>query len=367
MEEFKNRLKEALEKREMRPVDLSERTGISRSVISSYLAGRWKAKQDNLYLISKAMNIDPAWLMGYDISMDGTPIKKHKESLTPSGIMKVGELIQKYREEAGLSVQDLADAIGKDRSTIYRYENGEIEKLPSDLLVPVANVLGVSPAQLIVSENNDDAPDNKLVGSRIKEIRKLRKMTLRELGDHIGLSESNTKRYEDGQIKTVGIDLIKKIAAALDVPESYLTGWEDIPPYKKLDNYVPITKKKIPLLGEIAAGQPIYADGHIEEYLPVNDDLRVDFALKIKGDSMINANIDDGDIVFIRQQSDVDDGQIAAVLIDDSATLKRVYHMQDFIQLQAENPKYPPMIFSNKNCDDVRILGLAVAVLGKIK
>ncbi len=208
---------------------------------------------------------------------------------------------------------------------------------------------------------------NKRVGSRIKEIRKSRKMTLKELGDHIGLSESNTKRYEDGQIKTVGIDLIKKIAIALDVPASYLTGWEDMPHYKKLDNYVPITKKKIPLLGEIAAGQPIYADGHIEEYLPVNDDLHVDFALKIKGDSMINANIDDGDIVFIRQQSDVSDGQIAAVLIDDSATLKRVYHMNGFIQLQAENPKYPPMIFGSKNCDDVRILGLAVAVLGKIK
>ena len=210
--------------------------------------------------------------------------------------MKVGELIQKYREAAGLSVQDLADAIGKDRSTIYRYEKGEIEKLPSDLLVPVANALGVSPAQLIVSENNDDVHS-----------------------------------------------------------------------FPKFDNYIPVKKKKIPLLGEVAAGQPIYADGHIEEYLPVNDDLRVDFALKIKGDSMINANIDDGDIVFIRQQSDVDDGQIAAVLIDDSATLKRVYHMQDFIQLQSENPKYPPMIFSSKNCDDVRILGLAVAVLGKIK
>lgn len=210
--------------------------------------------------------------------------------------MKVGELIQKYREAAGLSVQDLADAIGKDRSTVYRYEKGEIEKLPSDLLVPVANALGVSPAQLIVSKNDNNV-----------------------------LSSENIK------------------------------------------NYVPITKKKIPLLGEIAAGQPVYADGHIEEYLPVDDDLHVDFALKIKGDSMINANIDDGDIVFVRQQSDVDDGQIAAVLIDDSATLKRVYHMNGFIQLQAENPKYPPMIFGSKNCDDVRILGLAVAVLGKIK
>lgn len=75
----------------------------------------------------------------------------------------------------------------------------------------------------------DKSQYNRRVGSRIKEMRKSRKMTLKELGEHIGLSESNTKRYEDGQIKTVGIDIIKKIALALDVPASYLTGWEDIP------------------------------------------------------------------------------------------------------------------------------------------
>lgn len=213
----------------------------------------------------------------------------------------------------------------------------------------------------------DELQYNRRVGSRIKEMRKSRKMTLKELGEHIGLSESNTKRYEDGQIKTVGIDIIKKIALALDVPASYLTGWEDIPQYQKLSNYVPIIKKKIPLLGEIAAGQPIYADEHIEEFLPVDDEVKADFALKIKGDSMINAQINDGDIVFIRQQSDVDNGQIAAVLIDDSATLKRVYHMDGVIQLQAENPQYPPMIYSKNNCDECRILGLAVAVLGKVK
>ena len=213
----------------------------------------------------------------------------------------------------------------------------------------------------------DESQYNRRVGSRIKEMRKSRKMTLKELGEHIGLSESNTKRYEDGLIKTVGIDIIKKIALALDVPASYLTGWEDIPQYQKLSNYVPIIKKKIPLLGEIAAGQPIYADEHIEEFLPVDDEVKADFALKIKGDSMINAQINDGDIVFIRQQADVDNGQIAAVLIDDSATLKRVYHMDGVIQLQAENPQYPPMIYSKNNCDECRILGLAVAVLGKVK
>lgn len=131
--------------------------------------------------------------------------------------------------------------------------------------------------------------------------------------------------------------------------------------------FVPLSKKKIPLLGTIAAGQPIYADQYIEEYLPVDLNLNADFGLHIRGDSMINANINDGDIVFIRSQPDVDDGQIAAVLIDDDATLKRVYHMPDGIQLIAENPAYRPIICNAATRAVCRILGLAVAVLGRVK
>lgn len=122
--------------------------------------------------------------------------------------------------------------------------------------------------------------------------------------------------------------------------------------------------KKIPLVGTIAAGVPILAEENIEEYIDLDERIKADFCLRIKGYSMVNANIYDGDIIFIKKQSDVDDGQIAAVLIDDEATLKRVYKYGDSIQLRAENPAFKPINLSKEN--QVIILGLATYKLSKI-
>ena len=123
---------------------------------------------------------------------------------------------------------------------------------------------------------------------------------------------------------------------------------------------------KLPILGKIAAGIPILAQENIEGYLPY-DGNDADFCLRIHGDSMINARINDGDIVFIKQQATVENGEIAAVLINDSATLKRVYFLDNSsIQLRPENPKYKPMIFSKDNCDDFRILGKAIALYTRL-
>lgn len=207
---------------------------------------------------------------------------------------------------------------------------------------------------------------------RLAQALELRGITQTELSKRTNINKSSISTYLKGEYKAKQ-DKVDLLANALNVSPVWLMGY-DIPMQRDLSfdlstltNYVPIARKKIPLLGEIAAGQPIYADEHIEEFLPADDKLHADFALKIKGDSMINAQINDGDIVFIRQQSDVDDGQIAAVLINDSATLKRIYHMNGFLQLNAENPAYKPIICSPETCDTCRILGLAVAVLGKIK
>lgn len=207
---------------------------------------------------------------------------------------------------------------------------------------------------------------------RLAQALELRGITQTELSKRTNINKSSISTYLKGEYKAKQ-DKVDLLANALNVSPVWLMGY-DIPMQRDLSfdlstltNYVPIARKKIPLLGEIAAGQPIYADEHIEEFLPVDDKLHADFALKIKGDSMINAQINDGDIVFIRQQSDVDDGQIAAVLINDSATLKRIYHMNGFLQLNAENPAYKPIICNPETCDICRILGLAVAVLGKIK
>lgn len=122
--------------------------------------------------------------------------------------------------------------------------------------------------------------------------------------------------------------------------------------------------KKVPLLGTIAAGSPILAEDNFEGYIDVDNTIQADFCLRVKGSSMVNADIYDGDIVFIRKQSDVEDGEIAAVLIDDDATLKRVYKFEGQVQLRSENPRFKPI---NLNGDqNVRILGKATYKLSKI-
>ena len=143
-------------------------------------------------------------------------------------------------------------------------------------------------------------------------------------------------------------------------------GWnESENPADKYSSYgvMPIKKQKIRLLGEIACGEPIFCDEDRESYVEVGTDIRADFCLRAKGDSMINARIMDGDIVFIREQPMVDNGEIAAVIIDDEATLKRVYYYKEKnkLVLQAENPKYEPLVYVNEELDTIRILGKAVA------
>lgn len=156
---------------------------------------------------------------------------------------------------------------------------------------------------------------------------------------------------------------VLKIAAALNIPPEHFWGTKIL---SKEERYDEGAVRKLPLIGNIAAGRPILAVQDFDEFVPCDNSIKADFCLRISGDSMINARIYDGDIVFIREQSDVNDGEIAAVLVDDSATLKRVYKYGNMIQLRAENPKYKPMEFDRNNCSDVHILGKAVALLGGI-
>ena len=126
-------------------------------------------------------------------------------------------------------------------------------------------------------------------------------------------------------------------------------------------NVYPITTKKIPLLGEIACGKPIFCNRDFESYVEAGSDLRADFAVRARGDSMINARIHDGDIVFIREQPIVENGEIAAVCIDDEATLKRVYISGKTVTLVAENPAYEPIVYQLDETLNIRILGKAIA------
>lgn len=124
--------------------------------------------------------------------------------------------------------------------------------------------------------------------------------------------------------------------------------------------------KKVPLLGTTAAGEPILSEEHFEGYVSTTED--ADFCLRVHGDSMNGIGIYDKDIVFVKAQEEVESGQVAVVRINgDAVTLKRVYRNDASVILQSENPDYPPMIFSAENCDDFRILGLAIIKQGLIK
>lgn len=203
------------------------------------------------------------------------------------------------------------------------------------------------------------------IGLRIINRRKALDISRDSLSKVTSIPVNTLKRIEDGtNKKKLDINYINAIATVLGVSANCILTGED--PESNAKNTIPLRTKQIPLLGTIAAGQPIYADEDIKYCLQVTDDIDADFCLKVKGDSMINARIHDGDIVFVRKQPDVLDGEIAAVLIDDEATLKRVYKMPGRVQLRAENPKYAPMDFYESEGKNVTILGKAIAFQSNI-
>ena len=201
------------------------------------------------------------------------------------------------------------------------------------------------------------------IGKRIKEIRISKNITQDELALKIGTTKQTIYKYENEIVTNIPSQKIELISNALNTTPDYLMGWSD----KSTDdlysipgiNPIPKTYKR-PRLGTIACGEPILAEENIETYDDIPDNIKCDFTLVCKGDSMINARINDGDIVYIKQQSQVDNGEIAAVLIDNEATLKRVYIYEDKVVLQPENTKYPPFVYTKEDMNNIRILGKAV-------
>ena len=172
--------------------------------------------------------------------------------------------------------------------------------------------------------------------------------------------------YERGE-REPGLEMLEAIADFFNVDMDFLLGKSNIQNKARAgvfstDNIIPMPEmRKIPLIGCIACGAPILAEEHIEDYIDIPKHIHADFALTCKGDSMINARIFDGDIVYIRKQDTVENGEIAAVLIEDEATLKRVRLFDDHISLEPENPQYRPIVYWGDEMNSVRILGKAVA------
>ena len=194
------------------------------------------------------------------------------------------------------------------------------------------------------------------LGDRIRILRSGRALTQQAVAEALGVSRSAVAMWEKDE-REPDLETLAQLAKLLDVPLSALVERKEAP---MPENLRPVRARRIPLLGAIAAGEPIFAEEEHETYVDVGDSVRADFALEVHGRSM-EPVYRDGDVVYIRSQNDVLDGQVAAVVIDDSATLKRVYAGDGKITLTAENPAFEPLVFVGPETRRVRVIGLAVA------
>lgn len=205
------------------------------------------------------------------------------------------------------------------------------------------------------------------IGKIIRERRNELGLTLEDVGNAVGVTKSTVKKWEDGYISNMRRDKLAELARVLQLdPVVFITGEADADSSVPPSNVFPISVKRFPMLGKIACGEPIYADEEHESYILANSNIKADFCLIAKGDSMINARINDGDVVFIHSQPTVENGEIAAVIIGDEATLKRVYLKANVVTLVAENPKYEPMVYAGDELENIRILGKAVCFMSNL-
>lgn len=197
---------------------------------------------------------------------------------------------------------------------------------------------------------------------RIKQRRIELGLTVEELANKMGYKDkSSISKIENGKAD-IPTSKVVAFAKALETTTAYLLG-VDTPVSSIPPGFEPLPKMvKRPLVGTIACGEPITAEENIEDYVDVPEDAQCDFCLRCKGDSMIDAGIHDGDIVYIHIQPEVENGQIAAVRIDGEATLKRVFWNEESqtLQLLAENRNFAPLVYTGQVLDTVHIEGRAV-------
>ncbi len=200
-------------------------------------------------------------------------------------------------------------------------------------------------------------------GARMKQRRKELGISVEAVAAALGVSVATVYRYEKGDIEKVPGALLEPLARVLHTTPAYLMGWaaspaaDTVPP-----GFDPLPEMTaVPRVGEIACGEPILAEQNIETYDCVPKLWRADFTLACHGDSM-EPRIKDGDVVAVRRTPNVENGEIAAVRIDDEATLKHVYRYPDRLVLQPENPAFPPIVLIGEEINRVVIEGKAVGL-----
>lgn len=208
-----------------------------------------------------------------------------------------------------------------------------------------------------------DYETKRIFSKNLSKLLDIHDITQLEFAKKMNVAASTVSSWCNGD-KMPRMDKVEWMAEFFGVPRTSLISegtkaQSTIPP-----GFSPMPQmQKVPLLGSIACGEPILAEEHIEGYVGMPDNIRADFALICKGDSMVNAGIRDGDVVYIRKQETVENGQIAAVIVEDmetEATLKRFYFENGVVTLSPENNRYPPKTFIGSDIERIRIVGLAV-------
>lgn len=206
------------------------------------------------------------------------------------------------------------------------------------------------------------------LGQIIQEYRREHDLSQRQFAEKCGSVTNgyismleNERNPATGKPIIPSLDKLKAIASAMQMPlQKLLDDADDLDVSIEAapSNLFRISAMKphlVPLIGSVACGQPIIAQESYEVY--VDSPSKADYALKVEGDSMEPQYLE-GDIVYIRAQDDCDDGQVAVVLLDDSAALKHIYHVQNGLQLISNNPAYPPKTVTVPEYDTIRILGI---------
>lgn len=247
--DFGNRLKEVMNLRGIKQIELAEKTGISRGALSSYISGRWEAKSNNLYKLAYALNVSPAWLLGLDSTMKQNTSNNHI----------IGARIIEARKAKNITAKELADKIHVAASTISRYENGEINKIKMPVIDAIARALNVNPMWILGKSKYPDKNDtikymktNELIAARRKELG----MTLEEVAQTVGVGKSTVKKWESGYIKNMRRDKMALLAKALKLS-----------PLDLLSDEVPTDKQSIHCLPELTKSDEREIESDLEDMM----------------------------------------------------------------------------------------------------
>lgn len=278
--------------------------------------------------------------------------------------MKVGDRIRAKRQDLGMSVDELAARLGKNRATVYRYEKGDIENMPVNVLEPLAEVLQTTPAYLMGWtpdaydwERDLDHRLDSVYGPRWEAV-------LKSCGGDYSKAWLAWKDIDRDQAEEARKMWRADQEAALKNKNAPVAENHESIDWKQRAGATPCNPAQVaPLLGTVRAGLPMYAVENIEGYIPIRQtDGAKYFWLNIRGDSMNAAGMNEGDQILVREQPEVENGEIAVVLVNgDEATVKCFRREGDLVILtpRSSNPAHQPQVYDLKKTP-VQVLGRVV-------